>query len=41
VADASVIADRCPAASLHIIEGGHLLIGQLDQIIAGLRPGGA
>jgi len=41
VAHARVIADRCPAARLHTVEGGgHLLIGQLDQIIAGLRPGG-
>lgn len=29
-----VIADRCPTAELHVVEGGgHLLINQLDQII--------
>jgi pimeloyl-ACP methyl ester carboxylesterase len=40
VAHARVIADRCPAARLHIVDGGgHMLLGQLDQIMAGLLPG--
>jgi hypothetical protein len=41
VAHAAVIATRCPAATVQIVNGGgHLLIGPLDQIIAGLRPSG-
>jgi pimeloyl-ACP methyl ester carboxylesterase len=37
VAHARVIAALCPAARLHIVEGGgHLLLGQIDQIIASL-----
>jgi len=39
VAHARVIADRCPTARLHIVEGGgHMLLSHLDQIIEGLRP---
>ena len=34
VAHARVIAAACPAARLHIVDGGgHVLLGQLDQII--------
>jgi pimeloyl-ACP methyl ester carboxylesterase len=34
-----VIAARCPTAELHIVDGGgHLLLGQLDQIIASVLP---
>jgi pimeloyl-ACP methyl ester carboxylesterase len=41
VAHARVIAARCPAARLHIVEGGgHMLLGQLDQIIEALTPHG-
>lgn len=37
VAHARVIASRCPTARLHIVDGGgHMLLGQLDQIFAGL-----
>ena len=39
VAHARVIADRCPTARLHLVEGGgHLLLGHLDQIIESLAP---
>jgi pimeloyl-ACP methyl ester carboxylesterase len=39
VAHARVIAVACPAARLHIVEGGgHMLLSQLDQIIEGLAP---
>ena len=40
VAHARVIAAQCPAARLHIVEdGGHMLLSQLDQIVASLsRP---
>jgi pimeloyl-ACP methyl ester carboxylesterase len=39
VAHARVIADRCPTARLHIVEGGgHMLLGHLDQIIESLAP---
>jgi pimeloyl-ACP methyl ester carboxylesterase len=41
VAHARVIAATCPAARLHIVEGGgHMLLGQLDQIIEALTPHG-
>jgi pimeloyl-ACP methyl ester carboxylesterase len=37
VAHARVIAALCPAARLHIVDGGgHLLLGQIDQIIDSL-----
>jgi pimeloyl-ACP methyl ester carboxylesterase len=37
VAHAHVIAARCPTATLHIIDGGgHMLLGELDEIIATL-----
>jgi pimeloyl-ACP methyl ester carboxylesterase len=39
VAHARVIAARCPAAELHIVEnGGHMLLSQLDQIIESVTP---
>lgn len=39
VAHARVIAQLCPAARLHIVEGGgHLLLGQIDQIMGSLTP---
>jgi pimeloyl-ACP methyl ester carboxylesterase len=39
VAHARVIADRCPTARPHIVEGGgHMLLSQLDQIIESLAP---
>jgi pimeloyl-ACP methyl ester carboxylesterase len=39
VAHARVIAAACPAALLHIVEGGgHMLLSQLDQKIEGLAP---
>jgi pimeloyl-ACP methyl ester carboxylesterase len=39
VAHARVIESMCPAATLHIVDGGgHMLLGQLDQVIAGLTP---
>ena len=39
VGHARVIAAACPAARLHIVEGGgHMLLSQLDQIIEGLAP---
>jgi pimeloyl-ACP methyl ester carboxylesterase len=39
VTHARVIADRCPAARLHIVEGGgHMLLSHLDQIIESLAP---
>jgi pimeloyl-ACP methyl ester carboxylesterase len=39
VAHARVIAAACPAARLHLVEGGgHMLISQLDQIIEDLAP---
>lgn len=39
VAHARVIASRCPAARLHIVEGGgHMLLGQIDRIIDSLSP---
>jgi pimeloyl-ACP methyl ester carboxylesterase len=39
VAHARVIAARCGAAELHIVEGGgHMLLSHLGQIIAGLTP---
>jgi pimeloyl-ACP methyl ester carboxylesterase len=38
VAHARVIASRCPTAQVHVIDGGgHMLLGHLDGIIAGLR----
>jgi pimeloyl-ACP methyl ester carboxylesterase len=39
VAHARVIAARCPAGELHIVEnGGHMLLSQLDQIIGSVTP---
>ncbi len=39
VAHARVIADRCPTARLHLVEGGgHMLLSHLDQIIESLAP---
>jgi pimeloyl-ACP methyl ester carboxylesterase len=39
VARARVIVARCPAARLHIVEGGgRRLLGELGQIIADVRP---
>jgi pimeloyl-ACP methyl ester carboxylesterase len=39
VAHARVIAARCPAAQLHIVDGGrHLLLSQLGPIIASVTP---
>jgi hypothetical protein len=39
VAHARVIADRCPTARLHIVEGGgHMLLSHLDQIIESVTP---
>jgi pimeloyl-ACP methyl ester carboxylesterase len=39
VAHARVIAAACPAARVHIVEGGgHMPLGQLDQIIEALTP---
>jgi pimeloyl-ACP methyl ester carboxylesterase len=41
VAHARVVAARCPKARLHIVAGGgHMLVGQLDEILASLmrRP---
>ena len=39
VAHARVIGALCPGARLHIVEGGgHLLLGQIDQIIDSLSP---
>jgi alpha-beta hydrolase superfamily lysophospholipase len=39
VAHARMIAAACPAARLHIVEGGgHLLLSQLDQVIEDLAP---
>jgi len=43
VAHARVIVARCPAAQLHIVDGGgHLLLSQLGPIIASVtsRPSG-
>jgi pimeloyl-ACP methyl ester carboxylesterase len=41
VAHARVTAARCPAARLHIVEGGgHLLLSQLDQILASVTSPG-
>ena len=41
VAHARVIAARCPAARLHIVDGGgHLLLSQLDQILASVTSPG-
>ena len=41
VAHARVIAARCPAARLHIVDGGgHLLLSQLDQILASVTSAG-
>jgi len=38
VAHAAVIAGRCPAARLHLVEGGgHLLLGEADEILSSLR----
>jgi pimeloyl-ACP methyl ester carboxylesterase len=35
VAHARVIAARCPAAKLHIVDGGgHMLLSRLDEILA-------
>lgn len=42
VAHARVIAARCPTARLHIVDGGgHMLLSQLDQILAGMIEDGA
>jgi pimeloyl-ACP methyl ester carboxylesterase len=42
VAHARVIVARCPTARLHIVDGGgHMLLGQLGEIIAGVLPRGA
>jgi pimeloyl-ACP methyl ester carboxylesterase len=39
VAHARVIAARCPTGQLHLVDGGgHMLIHQLDEIVAGLAP---
>lgn len=41
VAHARVIATRCPTAQLHIVEGGgHMLLSNLGQIIATVKPPG-
>ncbi len=35
------IAARCPAARLHIVEGGgHMLLARLDDIVGSLTAGG-
>lgn len=40
VAHARVIAARCPRATLHTVDGGgHMLLGQLDQILGSVLPG--
>jgi pimeloyl-ACP methyl ester carboxylesterase len=40
IAHAHVIAARCPVAKLHIVHGGgHMLLTQLDDIIASVAPG--
>ena len=40
VAHARVSAARCPRATLHIVDGGgHMLLSQLDQILASVLPG--
>jgi pimeloyl-ACP methyl ester carboxylesterase len=40
VAHARVIAARCPQAQLHIVDGGgHMLLSQLGEIVAGISPG--
>ncbi len=42
VVHAGVIAARCPTARLHIVEGeGHMLFGQIDDILASVLPPGA
>ena len=39
VAHARVVAARCPVARLHVVEGGgHLLLAQLDEILAAVSP---
>ena len=39
IAHAHVIAARCPAAKLHIVHGGgHMLLSQLNEIIASVTP---
>jgi len=39
IAHAHVIAARCPAAKLHIVHGGgHMLLSQLNDIIASVTP---
>ncbi|MGO8874973.1 MAG: alpha/beta fold hydrolase [Acidimicrobiales bacterium] len=39
VEHARVIAARCPTAQLHLVEGGgHMLLDQLEAIIAGVAP---
>jgi pimeloyl-ACP methyl ester carboxylesterase len=39
VAHGHVIANRCPAGELHVVDGGgHLLLDQLDEILASVRP---
>jgi pimeloyl-ACP methyl ester carboxylesterase len=41
VAHARVIAARCPAAHLHLVDGaGHMLLSQLDQILAAMIENG-
>jgi pimeloyl-ACP methyl ester carboxylesterase len=42
VAHARVIGARCPTARLHIVDGGgHMLLSQLDQILAAMTEEGA
>lgn len=42
VEHARVIAASCPTARLHVVDGGgHMLLSQLDQILAGITEGGA
>lgn len=39
VEHAHVIASLCPNAQLHIVDGGgHMLLSQLDRVIAGITP---
>jgi len=39
VAHAQVVGARCPGARVHIVQGGgHMLLAQLDEIVAGVIP---
>jgi pimeloyl-ACP methyl ester carboxylesterase len=41
VAHARVLGPRCPTARIHIVDGGgHMLLGQLDQILAAAKDDG-